>query len=330
MGTVLVNTLTEKSWGHVRVVRGEENGRFPHCNTILITDEVNAIIDPGAGEKTLEKLQRNYRVDLVINTHYHFDHIRFNYLFRDAEIHLNRYDAPRFKSLDALAERLGILEVYGVRAVKKWKRTISSESREPLGPTPKDRHEWILSTSRLDGEYDDGGIFDFGATKARVIHTPGHTAGFCCFYFPNEKMVYAADIDLTSFGPWYGGSDGDIQLFLDSVEKISKLDADIYVTGHEIGIVKKPEFLMRLGKFKSKIFERDTRILEFLARRNDGAALTDVASEGLIYSREFLVDEWICMWERIMVRKHLERLEGLGLVCLEGDRYRVKEGRELG
>ena len=330
MRTVLVITVTEKSCGHVRVVRGEANGRFPHCNTILITDEVNAIIDPGAGEKTLEKLQRNYRVDLVINTHYHFDHIRFNYLFRDAEIHLNRYDAPCFKSLDALAERLGILEVYGVRAVKKWKRTISSESREPLGPTPKDRHEWILSTSRLDGEYDDGGIFDFGATKARVIHTPGHTAGFCCFYFPNEKMVYAADIDLTSFGPWYGGSDGDIQLFLDSVEKVAKLDADVYVTGHEIGIVKKPEFLMRLGKFKSKIFERDTRILEFLRGRNDGAALTDVASEGLIYSREFLVDEWICMWERIMVRKHLERLEGLGLVCLEGDRYRVKEGRELG
>lgn len=325
-----MNALTEKSWSHVRVVRGEENGRFPYCNTVLITDEVNAIIDPGAGERTLEKVLKNNRVDLVINTHYHFDHIRFNYLFGDAEIHLNRYDAPCFKSLDVLAERLGILEVYGIRAVKKWKRTISRESREPLGSTPKDRHEWILSTSRLDGEYEDGRVFDFGATKARVIHTPGHTAGFCCFYFPNEKMVYAADIDLTSFGPWYGGSDGNIQLFLDSMEKVSKLDADIYVTGHEIGIVKKPEFLTRLEKFKSKIFERDTDILGFLRRRKNGAALTDITSEGLIYSREFLVDEWIYMWERIMVRKHLERLEGLGLVCLEGNKYRVKEGRELG
>lgn len=202
--------MIEKSWGHVRVVRGEENGKFPHCNTILITDEVNAIIDPGAGEKTLENLLRNYRVDLVINTHYHFDHIRFNYLFRDAEIHLNKYDAPCFKSLDALAERLGILEVYGIRAVKKWKRTITSESREPLGSTPKDRHEWISSTSRLDGEYENGRIFDFGGIKAEVVHTPGHTAGLCCFYFPNEKMGYAADIDLASFGPWHGRLDGDI------------------------------------------------------------------------------------------------------------------------
>jgi len=327
---VLVNKLTKESWNHVRLVRGEENGRFPYCNTILITDEVNAIIDPGAGKKTLEKLLRNHRVDLVIDSHYHFDHIRFNYLFKDAEIHLNKYDAPCFESLDALAERLGVLEVYGLRGVKRWKRTISRESREPLGYTPKNRHEWVLSTSRLDGEYEDGTVFDFGATKAEVIHTPGHTAGFCCFYFINEKMVYAADIDLTSFGPWYGGSDGDIQLFLDSMEKVAKLNADYYVTGHETGIVKKPEFLTRLEKFKSKIFERDTDILEFLRRRKNGAALTDIASEGLIYSRKLLVDEWIYMWERIMVRKHLERLEGLGLVYLEGNNYRVKEKRKSG
>jgi len=322
-----VITVTEKSCGHVRVVRGETNGRFPYCNTMLITDEMNAIIDPGAGEKILEKLLEDYRIDLVINTHYHFDHIRFNYLFRDAEIHLNKYDAPCFKSLDTLAERLGILEVYGISGVKKWKKTISSESHEPLGYTPKNRHEWVLSTSRLDGEYEDGEIFDFGATKAEVVHAPGHTAGSCCVYFPNEKLVYAADIDLTSFGPWYGGSDGDIQLFLDSIEEVAKLNADIYVTGHEIGVVKKPEFLTRLQKFRSKIFERDTNILEFLRRRKNGAALTDIASEGLIYSRGFLVDEWIYMWERIMVKKHLERLEGLGRVYLEGNKYRVKEER---
>ncbi len=284
---------------------------------------MNAIIDPGASEKTLEKLLRNHKIDLVINTHYHFDHIRFNYLFRDAEIHLNKYDAPCFKSLDALAERLGIAEVYGTSAVKKWKRTISENNSEPMGLTPKDRHEWLLSTSRLDREYEDGGVFDFGVTKAKVIHTPGHTAGFCCLHFPNEKMVYAADMDLTSFGPWYGGSDGDIQLFLDSMEKIARINADNYVTGHEVGVVRKPEFLMRLEKFKSKIFERDMNILEFLRRRS-GPTLSEIASEGLIYNREFLVDEWIYMWERIMVRKHLERLESLGLICLKGNKYYVK------
>jgi len=316
-----VNTLTEKSYGHIKVVRGEQNGRFPHCNTILITDEVNAIIDPGAGEKILEKLLENYRIDLVINTHYHFDHIRFNYFFRDSEIHLNKYDAPCFKSLDTLAERLGILEVYGIKGVKKWKKTIARESREPLGCTPKNRHEWVLSTSRLDGEYEDGKIFDFGTTKAEVIRVPGHTAGFCCFYFPIEKFVYTADIDLTSFGPWYGGSDGDIQCFLDSMERVTKLNADVYVTGHEIGIVKKSEFLTRLEKFKSKIFERDRNILEFLRNRKNGAALTEIASRGLIYGCELLVDEWIYMWEKIMVRKHLERLERLGSAYRKGNKY---------
>ncbi len=322
--TLLVNNLIEKNHGHVKVVRGEENGRFPHCNTILITDEVNAIIDPGAGEKILEKLLKKYHIDLVIDTHYHFDHIWFNYLFRDAEIHLNKYDAPCFKSLDALAERLGIQEVYGIEGVEKWKKTISSGSREPLGYTPKNRHEWVLSTSRLDGEYENGKIFDFGTTRAEAVHLPGHTAGSCCFHFPNEKLAYTADIDLTNFGPWYGGSDGDIQDFLDSINRATRLDADIFVTGHEIGVVSKSEFLAKLEKFKSKIFERDEKILEFVRSRETGAALNEITSQGLIYDHEFLVDEWICMWEKIMVRKHLERLEAFDALYAEGNKYYVK------
>jgi len=320
--------LIEKSHGHVKVITGENNGRFPHCNTILITDQVNAIIDPGASKKVLEKLHKKLRIDLVIDTHYHFDHIWFNYLFKDAEIHMNKYDSPCFKSLDALAERLGILEVYGIEGVKNWKKTISRKNSSPMGYSPKDRHEWVLSTSRLNGEYEDGETFDFGTTRAKAMCLPGHTAGFCCFYFPNEKLVYTADIDLTSFGPWYGGSDGDIQGFLDTMEKITKLNADIYVTGHEIGIVEKFEFLTRLEKYKYKIFERDKRILKFLRSRKNGVTLTEITSQGLIYDRGFLVDEWIYMWEKIMVKKHLERLKRLGLVRLGGNKYYAQESHK--
>ena len=323
LATTLVNNVIE-NYGHVKVVSGEDNGRFPHCNAVLITDEINAIIDPGSGGKILGKVLENYRIDLVINTHYHFDHIWFNYLFRDAEIHLNKFDAACFKSLDVLAERLGIQEVYGIEGVKKWKETISTQSHEPMRYTPKNRHEWILSTSRLDGEYQDGKIFDFGITKAQAIHTPGHTAGSCCFHFPNEKLVYTADIDLTGFGPWYGGSDGNIQGFLDSMKRATKLNADIYVTGHEVGIVSKSEFVAKLERFKSKIFERDERILRFVRGRKNGATFNEIASQGLIYDHKFLVDEWICMWEKIMVNKHLERLETLDALCHEGNKYYVK------
>lgn len=321
-----MNTLIEKSYGNVHVVRGKNHGRFPYCNTILITGKVNAVIDPGAGEKILGKLSEKYRIDIVIDTHYHFDHIWFNYLFRDAEIHLNKHEAPCFRSLDTLAERLGILEVYGVDAVKRWKQTISSMRSEAIRYTPQNRHEWILSTSRLNGEYEDGKIFDFGNTEAEAMHLPGHTAGFCCFYFPSEKLVYTADIDLTSFGPWYGESDVGIQEFLDSMDRITELDADIYVTGHEMGIVTKSEFLSRLEEFKSRIFERDKDILKFLRSRKNGATLNEITSQGLIYGKKFLVDEWLYMWEKIMVKKHLMRLEKLGFVCLEADKYSMKKG----
>ena len=319
--------MIEKNFGHVKAIRGEDGGRFPHCNTILVTDDINAIIDPGAGERILKKLRASHSIDLVIDTHYHFDHIWFNYLFTDARIYLHRDDAACFESLDALADRLGISEVYGVKAVKKWKERISKSGNQSMGLTPKNRHEWVLSTSRLDGEYEDGRIFDFGNTTAEVVHLPGHTAGFCCFYFPNERLVYSADIDLTSFGPWYGGTDGDIQGFLDSIERIIDLKADVYVTGHEFGILKRSEFLKRIPEFRARIFERDKRILEFLRAKKKGATLTGIASKGLIYGPEFLVDEWIYMWEKIMVRKHLERFEILGLVSAEKSRYFLKAER---
>jgi glyoxylase-like metal-dependent hydrolase (beta-lactamase superfamily II) len=317
--------LIEKNFGHIKVVRGEDDGRFPHCNTILVTDDTNAVIDPGAGERILRRLRADYSIDLVIDTHYHFDHIWFNHLFPDARIYLHKDDAACFKSLDDLAERLGISEVYGVEAVKKWKDRISRSGNQSMGLTPKNRHEWVLSTSRLDGEYEDGRIFDFGNTTAEAVHLPGHTAGFSCFYFPNERLAYSADIDLTDFGPWYGGTDGDIQGFLDSIERIAELKADVYVTGHEFGILRRSEFLKRIPEFRATIFERDKRIMEFLRARKKGATLTTIASKGLIYSPESLVDEWIYMWGKIMVKKHLERLETLGLVGLERSRYFVKK-----
>lgn len=319
--------MIEKSFGHVKVIRGEDGGRFPYCNTILVADDINAIIDPGAGERILRRLRADYSIDLVIDTHYHFDHIWLNCLFPDAKMYLHRDDAACFKSLDVLADRLGISEVYGIEAVKKWKNTISKPGNESMGLTPKNRHEWVLSTSRLDGEYEDGRIFDFGNTTAEAVHLPGHTAGFSCFYFPTERLMYSADIDLTDFGPWYGGTDGDIQGFLDSVKRIAELKADIYVTGHELGILSRSAFLKRIPEFKARIFERDKRILKFLRANKKGATLTTIASKGLIYGPEFLVDEWIYMWEKIMVKKHLERLTTLGLVGAERSMYFVKAER---
>jgi hypothetical protein len=42
---------------------------------------------------------------------------------------------------------------------------------------------------------------------------------------------------------------------------------------------------------------------------------------GLIYKKKFLVDDWIYMWNKIMMKKHLQRLVKHGAVLKKGERY---------
>lgn len=59
------------------------------------------------------------------------------------------------------------------------------------------------------------------------------------------------------------------------------------------------------------IEKRDALILGVLSRPR---TLRELSEMGLIYDRKFLIDEWIFMWNEIMVKKHLSRLVRNGLV----------------
>ena len=45
----------------------------------------------------------------------------------------------------------------------------------------------------IDKTVGDGDRFDFAAHPVEVIETPGHTAGHICFYFPEDRLLFAAD-----------------------------------------------------------------------------------------------------------------------------------------
>jgi glyoxylase-like metal-dependent hydrolase (beta-lactamase superfamily II) len=67
-------------------------------------------------------------------------------------------------------------------------------------------HEDLLKVenAKVNSTFEDNEIIDIGEDyKMKVIHTPGHSAGHCCFYELNSKIAFLADIDFSSFGPWY-------------------------------------------------------------------------------------------------------------------------------
>lgn len=69
--------------------------------------------------------------------------------------------------------------------------------------------------------------------ELEVIHTPGHTPGGICLYGAKSKVLFSGDTVFPdgSFGrtDLFGGS---MQRLIESIEKLSRLDADIMYPGH--------------------------------------------------------------------------------------------------
>ncbi len=289
---------------YIKAIPGSNNSKFPNCTSLLIDDgDIIALIDPGAGQGALLNATGNCRVNILINTHYHFDHISGNYLFPDAQLFVNPIEIDCFPNLKEVAKLLGIEEIYGREGTLDWIKRVSAPHSPQSEFSPSNRHEWWMSTRFSASPYSYDREWNIGKVRVIMIHTPGHTSGFCCPYFPDEGLVYTGDIDLTNFGPWYAGSDGSIEKFIASAYRIAQLDADWFLTGHQVGMITKAEFISKLDQYIDIIDKRNKRLNSLL---ESGIQPKELHQYGLLYSPEYQVDPWIYMWERITIRKHLE------------------------
>ena len=86
----------------------------------------------------------------------------------------------------------------------------------------------------VDHRHADGETFPVGALEARVVHTPGHSPGSCCLYFPEERIVFTGD---TLFSGSVGRTDlpgGDFEALARSIkERLFPLGDDVtFHPGH--------------------------------------------------------------------------------------------------
>ena len=62
--------------------------------------------------------------------------------------------------------------------------------------------------------FADGERFDLGGgLRVEVVHLPGHTRGHCGFLVEPDGVFFVADVDLSSFGPYYGDHWSDLEDF---------------------------------------------------------------------------------------------------------------------
>ncbi|MHB1419182.1 MAG: MBL fold metallo-hydrolase [Bacillota bacterium] len=278
--------LTEQ----IQLINGENQARFPFCNCLYIDDDVKGIVDTGAGRSM--EVFRNQDIDIVINTHYHLDHVANNHLFPESKIMAHTLDAPAIRTPEAF------LRFTGFDAQKEIAKDITK------------RHV----RSRVDEEFGEGDIIDFGHMKLKVIHTPGHTPGHTSLYQEETGVLFSADIDLTSFGPWYANIRANLDDFESSIHRLADLNPKILVPSHSDVITEGiPE---RLMDYLKVITDREIKILNFLEQPR---TLEEIVNAKIIFWK--FPDPFYYYLEEIMVKKHLERLQRDGKITFEGNRY---------
>jgi glyoxylase-like metal-dependent hydrolase (beta-lactamase superfamily II) len=160
------------------------------CNCSIIGDEVTRealVIDPGDDINDVLAViaKHNLQVKQIVITHAHIDHVGGAMKLRaatGAPILLNQNDYALLKILDEQAAWIGV---------------------QTPGPV------------EIDHSISTGDFVKAGTHMASVLHTPGHSEGSICLYFPAEKRLIAGDT-------LFAGSIGRTDLPGGSMEKIMK------------------------------------------------------------------------------------------------------------
>jgi hydroxyacylglutathione hydrolase len=179
------------------------------CNCSVVGDEVSReaiVIDPGDDvEQVLAIIRRHgLSVKQIVVTHAHIDHVGGAMKLRQATgapILLNQNDYALLKMLDAQAAWVGM-------------------------PSP--------GQVEIDQGLSEGDRVRAGSLEASVIHTPGHTEGSVCLYFPAEKKLIAGD---TLFAGSIGRTDlpgGSLKKIMSSLHTrvLALPDSTVVVPGH--------------------------------------------------------------------------------------------------
>ena len=287
----------------IYLIEGENRGRYPYANSLLIDDSVKMLIDTGMGPNRAKQVAQDYSIDMVLISHGHEDHIPGNQYFEDARICTHHLDAAAVRSVDRLLELFGVMGTELQQPAAQFLQTL-----------------FQLRDSRVDLEFNDGHRFKLGSHELEVVHTPGHSAGHCSFYIPTAGIIFLADLDLSSFGPLYGYLDSDIDSFIKSIEKVKKFDFDIASSSHKEVFRGRHNILDRLDRYKEKIFEREAKLLHFLQKNR---TLEDIVDEALIYGQFPEPREMFMLMEKTMISKHLDRLVNGGQIMVTEDYYRA-------
>jgi glyoxylase-like metal-dependent hydrolase (beta-lactamase superfamily II) len=287
--------------GRATVLVGERSGKYPQGNSLLVAGgEEIVIVDPSVA--VAEGRFDLPRIDRVLNSHCHEDHVAGNGRFPGVPWHLHEADLPGIRSLD------GLMAIYGFDGAidTAWRRVVVEQFHFTPRPDPT--------------AFRDGDVFDLGGgVRVRVVHAPGHTRGHSFFHVEPDDVLYLGDVDLSSFGPYYGDAWSSLEDFERTLALARTLEARWYATFHHIGVIEgRTAFLEKLDRFVAVIADRERRLVDYLREPH---TLDEIAAHRFIYRPQDPVS-FAEPVERRSMGQHVGRLLASGsLREIEAGRY---------
>ena len=286
-------------YGGVTLLASPEGGRYPAGNSLLISgSESTVLVDP-----SLEVHRRGgvgADVDVIAVTHAHEDHVAGLHLFPDVPVLVHPAEAAAVRDPETLLAGFGMADAEAAVFRRRLHETFH-----------------VTGHGRV-ATVDDGAVLDLGRRSVTVVHLPGHTAGHCGLLVEPDGFLFIGDIDLTSFGPYYGDLSSNLDDFVTSIARLRNMDARWYGTSHHVGVVDdRQAFRTALERFAAVIERRDEILLGLLRQPR---SLEEVVAHRLVY-RPHVQLPFAEAVERRTALLHLDRLGRRGLVASVEGRY---------
>lgn len=309
-----------------RISLGNEAFEGRNNAYILSSGSELALVDTGisaAEERTTLRdglAERGFDVadvGTIVLTHYHADHAGLAGEIQSesgATVYVHEADAPL---VEQDPDTMAAQKEQQRRCFEAW--NMPRHKRDEL-------LAFLQSNAGMIGEpatvtpIEDGTVIEAGGKRLETVHTPGHTAGLCCFELDECGEAFVGDAILPVYTPNVGGADvrveRPLEQYLESLGRIIDRDWSTAWPGHRDAIENPTE---RARTIVEHHRTRTHRVIDVLDEH--GPADTWTVSAHLFGELENIH----IIHGPGEAHAHLDYLHREGVVELEDGEYRLLE-----
>lgn len=282
------------------MIAPEDKPRYPYANCLLVDADPPAVIDLGAGANAFRDIECP-RVQLVLLTHFHFDHVHGYDLFSHADLMAGQEEAATY------CDEQTYIDFHGYNL---WDELMKIP-RQAYGQVVPLKDDVLARPGfrklPLAATFSDGQDFDLGSIKLTALHLPGHTRGHYGFYIEKEGILFSGDIDLVATGPWYSSNSASVGDLINSVQRIKEINPRMIIPSHRQ--IQTDNIPAQLDRYIGVVLGRNQRLLDILKTPH---TLDQLAEYHLVFPNCQNIYE--LFWEKMTLRNHLRYLTGQHLV----------------